>query len=203
MEFSEKLQQLRKQENLTQEQLADKLFVSRTAVSKWESGKGYPNIDSLKRISNIFHVSIDDLLSGEELITLAASENRSYMSKVFSLIYGVLDLMAIAFIFLPFYGNVEGDYIRAVSLIEYQEVSSIRIVFFIILILITVLGIAEIVMQFFVSEKWLNAGKTFSVVLHATAILFFILTRQPYVTFFLFMLFIIKIIISIKNARFK
>ncbi len=46
MEFSDKLQQLRKQNNLTQEQPAEQLFVSRTAVSKWESGRGYPNIES-------------------------------------------------------------------------------------------------------------------------------------------------------------
>ena len=66
MKFCEKLQQLRKQKGLTQEQLAEKMFVSRTAVSKWESGKGYPNLDSLKNLSEIFSVSIDDLLSGEE-----------------------------------------------------------------------------------------------------------------------------------------
>lgn len=54
MEFNEKLQQLRKKNNLTQEQLAEQLFVSRTAVSKWESGKGYPNIESLKSISKLF-----------------------------------------------------------------------------------------------------------------------------------------------------
>ena len=45
MEFSEKLQELRKSRNLTQEELAEALFVSRTAVSKWESGRGYPSID--------------------------------------------------------------------------------------------------------------------------------------------------------------
>lgn len=72
MEFNEKLQLLRKQNNMTQEQLAEKLYVSRTAVSKWESGKGYPNIESLKSISRLFSVTIDDLLSGEELISLAA-----------------------------------------------------------------------------------------------------------------------------------
>ena len=48
MEFNEKLQKLRKEQNLTQEELAEKLFVSRTAISKWESGRGYPSIDSLK-----------------------------------------------------------------------------------------------------------------------------------------------------------
>ncbi len=63
MEFNEKLQQLRTGKNLTQEQLAEQLYVSRTAISKWESGKGYPNIESLKCISKFFSVTIDELLS--------------------------------------------------------------------------------------------------------------------------------------------
>ena len=54
MEFHEKLQALRKQKHLTQEELAAELFVSRTAISKWESGRGYPSIDSLKEISGFF-----------------------------------------------------------------------------------------------------------------------------------------------------
>ncbi len=105
MGFCEKLQQLRKQKGLTQEQLAEELFVSRTAISKWESGKGYPNIDSLKSISKLFAVSIDDLLSSDELVSLATSENRSNINKVFGLIYGILDIMVLALIFLPFYGS--------------------------------------------------------------------------------------------------
>ena len=63
MEFHEKLQELRKKKGLTQEELAKELYVSRTAISKWESGKGYPNIDSLKEISKFFSVTIDELLS--------------------------------------------------------------------------------------------------------------------------------------------
>ena len=47
---------------LTQEELAESLYVSRTAISKWESGRGYPNIDSLKAISKFFSVTIDELL---------------------------------------------------------------------------------------------------------------------------------------------
>ena len=57
MEFHEKLQELRKQRGMTQEELATALYVSRTAVSKWESGRGYPSIDSLKAISGFFGVS--------------------------------------------------------------------------------------------------------------------------------------------------
>ena len=76
MEFHEKLQELRKSRGLTQEELAGILFVSRTAISKWESGRGYPSIDSLKEISNYYSVTIDDLLSGEKLLSIAEKENK-------------------------------------------------------------------------------------------------------------------------------
>jgi transcriptional regulator with XRE-family HTH domain len=62
MNFSEKLQKLRKGKNLSQEQLAEELNVSRQAVSKWESGQGYPEIDKLILISDFFNVSLDALL---------------------------------------------------------------------------------------------------------------------------------------------
>ena len=65
MEFNEKLQQLRKKKGLTQEELSAALFVSRTAVSKWESGRGYPNIHTIKNIAKIFDLTVDELLSGE------------------------------------------------------------------------------------------------------------------------------------------
>ena len=71
MEFNEKLQELRKSRSLTQEELAEALFVSRTAISKWESGRGYPNIDSLKEISRFFSVTIDDLICSDEMITVS------------------------------------------------------------------------------------------------------------------------------------
>ena len=74
MEFHEKLQKLRSDEGLTQEELAEKLFVSRTAVSKWESGRGYPSIDSLIAIAKHFHVTIDELIGTEEIVALAEQE---------------------------------------------------------------------------------------------------------------------------------
>lgn len=58
MELNEKLQELRKSKGMTQEELAEVLYVSRTAISKWESGRGTPNIESLKQISAFFSVSI-------------------------------------------------------------------------------------------------------------------------------------------------
>lgn len=85
MEFNEKLQELRKHKGLTQEELAELLFVSRTAVSKWESGRGYPNIDSLKAIARFFGVTIDELLSGDELLTIA--EKDTEQKKIISVIW--------------------------------------------------------------------------------------------------------------------
>lgn len=65
MEFNEKLQQLRTGKNLTQEQLAEQLYVSRTAISKWESGKGLPDTSLLKPLGDILGVSVGELLSGK------------------------------------------------------------------------------------------------------------------------------------------
>lgn len=63
MDFSEKLKQLCQNKKWTQDELAEKLFISRTAISKWESGRGFPSIESLKALSKVFDVSIDELLS--------------------------------------------------------------------------------------------------------------------------------------------
>ena len=93
MEFHEKLQFLRKQHGLTQEQLAEKLYVSRTAVSKWELGKGYPNIESLKQLASVLEVSIDELLSGEELMTAAQEENRSSLPCLHIYLHSIADVI--------------------------------------------------------------------------------------------------------------
>ena len=92
MEFNEKLQELRKNKGLTQEELAKELFVSRTAVSKWESGRGYPSIDSLKEISKFFSVTIDELICSQEFMTAAEKDKKETLSKYTSLICGALDI---------------------------------------------------------------------------------------------------------------
>lgn len=66
MNFQEKLQGLRKEKGLSQEDLAEKLNVSRQAVAKWESGKSYPEIDKIVSISRLFNITIDSLLKDFE-----------------------------------------------------------------------------------------------------------------------------------------
>lgn len=204
MEFNEKLQQLRAQKDLTQEQLAEQLYVSRTAVSKWESGKGYPNIESLKCISKFFSISIDELLSGEELITLAQTENSSNIKKIFSLLFGILDIMAIAFIFLPLYGNPVGGYIYSVNLLAFTATTPINLViYWIVFIAIIGLGIAKLIFTYFDKELWGNITTKSSLVLSVVAICFFAAAREPYTTALLFLFFVMKIFLLMKQSRTK
>lgn len=66
MIFSEKLQLIRKSKGFTQEELVEKLSVSRQAVAKWESGQGYPEITNLIELSNLFNVTVDYLVRDQE-----------------------------------------------------------------------------------------------------------------------------------------
>lgn len=100
MEFNEKLQKLRTDQGLTQEGLAEKLYVSRTAVSKWESGRGYPSIDSLKLIAKYFHVTVDELICGEEMVTLAEQDIKECNKKYGTLICGILDCFMLLLLFI-------------------------------------------------------------------------------------------------------
>ena len=202
MDFSEKLQQLRKQKQMTQEQLAERLYVSRTAISKWESGKGYPNIESLKSISKLFSVSIDALLSGEERLVLAENENGKNISSLLNLIYGALDLFCLSFVYLPLYGQKEVDFIRAVSLLGYQDTSPIiRTIYFILLISLFAFGIIELLMCHYNYEKGLKKMKITSIFVHGLAVIFYAISLQPYVNVMLFMLFMIKIYILVRSKN--
>ena len=112
MEFYEKLQRLRTERHLTQEQLATQLYVSRTAVSKWESGRGLPNLESLKAISRLFSVPIDTLLSDEALPAPAVpARSRRLLS-------GALACIPLLIPFLPLFSRREGPLVRAVSLVS-------------------------------------------------------------------------------------
>lgn len=68
MESGEKIQRLRTEQNLSQKELAEKLEVSRQAIAEWKSNRGIPDIENLKRIAQLFNVSIDYLVYEEESI---------------------------------------------------------------------------------------------------------------------------------------
>lgn len=84
MDISEKLTSLRKARNLTQEELAEKLDVSRQSVSKWETGQCVPDADKLTMLSDIFNVSVDFLLKPSELdlLTIKAETLENQQKKL-------------------------------------------------------------------------------------------------------------------------
>lgn len=66
MSFAENLKQVRKEKNLSQEELAEILDVSRQAVSKWEQGIGYPEVEKLLLMANRLNISLDSLMATEK-----------------------------------------------------------------------------------------------------------------------------------------
>ena len=82
MIFSEKLQLIRKNKGLTQEELAEKLDVSRQAVAKWESGQAYPDISNLIQISNLFNVTVDYLVRDQECMVRFETDIENDLSKL-------------------------------------------------------------------------------------------------------------------------
>lgn len=67
VEFGEKVKHFREEKGMTQQTMAEKLYVTRQAVSRWECGARYPDLLTAKKISRILEVSLDELMSGEEL----------------------------------------------------------------------------------------------------------------------------------------
>ena len=193
MEFHEKLQELRKKRGLTQEELAESLYVSRTAVSKWESGRGYPSIDSLKEISKYFSVTIDDLLSGEALIDIAEKENQSNMQSMCSRLFGVVDMCSLLLIILPLYPNELEGRIFSVNLFQYIEsLSVIRIVYWILYLSLFVIGLINLIDVKFQLEKKKTILIELSMGLNILLVLVLAITRAAYATTVAFLLLVIK-----------
>ena len=199
MEFNEKLQKLRKEQNLTQEELAEKLFVSRTAISKWESGRGYPSIDSLKVIAKYFHITIDELIGGEEIVTLAEQDIKENNKKHTALICGVLDCFVALLLFLPLFGN--GDSSGAsVTVFSLTGVSEWLKIMFIVVIGLTVLnGFCGVVLSNFDKPVWNKHRLITGLGLSILATVLFIVTRQPYAGVFYLFVLIIKGILFLKS----
>ena len=193
MEFNEKLHELRKNKDLTQEELAEILYVSRTAISKWESGRGYPNIESLKEISKFFDVSIDDLLSGEKLLSIAEKENESTIRNICDLLFGVVDLFSFILVALPLYpNNVEG-FVYSVSLVNYTATSSINlIVHWIMFVSLFAVGVIKIILTRTEVEKGNKILITLSIALNIFIVIFQALTREVYAVVVAFLLLVVK-----------
>ena len=201
MEFNEKLQELRKEKGLTQEALAERLYVSRTAVSKWESGRGFPNIDSLKAISKLFSVSVDELLSGEAILALAEKDSREKSQNVRDLVFGLLDCgMGLLFL-LPFFGQKVDGGIQSVDLLALHGVQTyLRTVYIISVCAMMALGVATLALQNCRKRPWTQSKHILSLMLSILAVCLFVISQQPYAAVFTLAFLAIKAIMLMKRG---
>ena len=200
MEFHEKLQELRKQRGLTQEALAQVLYVSRAAVSKWESGRGYPSIDSLKAISNYFSVSIDTLLSGEEVLNIAQEESRQKSDRYCDLLFGLMDCGIILFCVLPLFGEMRDGTVFTVPLFALKvTVSYLKWAYWSIAMGLVLSGVLALALRNFAAAFPVRYGRKISFLIHGLGVLVLILCRQPYAAVYLLLFLTIKAMITVKR----
>jgi len=103
MEFAEKLKTLRKDADLTQQEVADKLYISRSLYAKYESGIAVPNKDTLQKIALLFNVVVNDLVSYEETTFMAVEEHntREKLKNITLVTSLVICAVFIIFYFIP------------------------------------------------------------------------------------------------------
>ena len=201
MEFNEKLQELRKSRSLTQEELAEALFVSRTAISKWESGRGYPSIDSLKVISHYFSVTIDDLICSEEMISVAENEKKEFADKSLSLICNAMDILLAILLFIPAFGNGP-ESSETVSLFGLTGITPwVKNVFIVMIATAILNGICGVIIANFNKPVWNKHRLITGVILSILTVIVLIATKQPYAGIVCFALLVIKgfLIIKVKH----
>lgn len=90
MELGNRIKKFRESINLSQEELADKIYTSRQTISNWENDKTYPDINSLKLLSNIFDVSLDNLIEGDiEIMKKGIKESDCKSFKTLTSIFAI------------------------------------------------------------------------------------------------------------------
>lgn len=202
MEFHEKLQELRKNRELTQEELAEAIFVSRAAVSKWESGRGYPNIDSLKELSAFFEVTIDDLLSSETLLSIADKENKSNIQSICDQLFGIIDVCSIMLIVLPLYPNTVNGFIYPVNLFEYtQTTSMIRMMYWAMFLTLIIVGAVKLLVANTVNIRLNKVMTKVSILISSMLVLILSMTREAYAIIVVFLLLMVKVVFLLKYTK--
>lgn len=204
MDFGEKLKALRTERGLTQEQLAARLYVSRTAVSKWETGGGSPNLDSLQAVARLFDVSVDDLLSADDLIVLARDERRSTARSSGMLSFGLLDVLAVVFAFIPLYGVNDGSFVRMANLADYGASVDFGASFAVMaaaVVSLMFVGAVEILLAAAGSRRAARIVALVGFAVQALAVVLFASTMQPYATTLMFALLLAKVVVGYRILR--
>ena len=125
VEFGEQLRRAREEKGMTQQSLAEQLYVTRQAVSRWECGDRYPDLLTTKKISQILEVSLDDLLSGKEMEKVVERNPVIEKKSVNNIMIALY-----AFVIISFFITIVDIIIRfplQSEMIDYKDIQAIVI----------------------------------------------------------------------------
>lgn len=112
MDFAEKLKTLRKDSGLTQQEVADKIYISRSLYAKYESGLSTPSKDTLQKMALLFNTGVNDLISSEETTFMVVEEQKTIqtLKNVTLIASSVLCICFIVFYFIPLFSVYSYQY---------------------------------------------------------------------------------------------
>lgn len=193
MELASKLRELRNQKGITQQELADILHVTRSAVSKWESGRGCPNIESLKDVATYYGVSVDLLLKREdEGRSIEPAEQRTKLNKNR---LSITNLCAAALLVLPIFGEKSDSTVHSLPLFVCNIPDYLKIVYCTFISAALLWGI----LGFSLKKSSLQKLKYVSDATHLALLMIFTMSRQPYAATFSLVLLTAAVLITNKT----
>lgn len=132
MELNAQIKRYRTEHGLSQEELAEKVYVTRQTISNWENGKSYPDIHSLLLLSSLFNVSLDQLIKGDigtmkEIINKQEIKRFNYYGNIFSIHFLILMVSAAPlFIWLERYAFIPFGVLFAITMFWALKVEKIK-----------------------------------------------------------------------------
>ena len=146
-------------------------------------------------------MTVDDLLSTDEVLTIAEEDSKQKEKHFRDLIYGLLDFCIAMLLFLPFFAKKADGIIQCVSLIVLDGVQPyLKTAYLAVVISMSVMGVLTLVLQNCQAAAWIKSKTMISLILGAIAVLVFMISSQPYAALFAFALLAIKALLLIKRA---
>ncbi|MDI9518038.1 MAG: helix-turn-helix transcriptional regulator [Bacillota bacterium] len=132
MELGKQIKKYRQENELSQEELADRIYVSRQTISNWENDKNYPDVNSLLLLSEVFQISLDELIKGDidrmkEIINKEEVSKFNHYSKIYTFILIIVIVSAVPlFIWLDYWGFIIWGIICVIAMYYALKIEKIK-----------------------------------------------------------------------------
>ena len=132
MELGTQIKKYRQENELSQEELANRIYVSRQTISNWENDKNYPDVNSLLLLSEVFQISLDELIKGDidrmkEIINKEEVSKFNHYSKIYTFILIIVIVSAVPlFIWLDYWGFIIWGIICVIAMYYALKIEKIK-----------------------------------------------------------------------------